>query len=245
MNTLKQNDSLKDIQSVRMFRDGCGGQNKNSFIIDTLMFWLVKESPASLKEILLVYPVRGHSFLPADRVFGRIEKDLRKVTVITTKEHYQEIISQHGKVHFLGKHRKYYDIKSLDKYYKRIGGMRDIKRINIQKKIVNNRTEIVVKTFSNYRFESVEEQKPKNQLKKKTNFMNVELVEKELGHFIKGAKKKDVENLLIKQFGEEWKTENALKWYCDILYSTENNHEDNEDAECDWLQKPDCGELHV
>lgn len=67
------------------------------------MFWLAKMSLESLKEILVVYPVRGHSFLPADRVFGRIEKDLRKMTVITTKEHYQEILSKHGRVHFLGK----------------------------------------------------------------------------------------------------------------------------------------------
>lgn len=39
----------------------CGGQNKNSHIIHTLMHWLENKSPEHLKEIIITFPVRGHS----------------------------------------------------------------------------------------------------------------------------------------------------------------------------------------
>lgn len=41
-----------------------------------LMFWLFKLAPHSIEEIECIFPVRGHSYLPADRVFGRLEKEL-------------------------------------------------------------------------------------------------------------------------------------------------------------------------
>lgn len=124
--------------------------------------------------------------------------------------------------------------------------MRDLKRICIEKKVGmrNNGTEVVVKTFRNYKFQNIEEERDKSLLKRNTNLTNINLEEKELGHFIKGAKKKDVES--IKQFGADWQNEPSLKWYGDILYennSTENDVQD-ESANCDCLE-PDCGELHV
>lgn len=81
------------IETVRLFCDGCGGQNKNSHIIHTMLFWLINHSPTEIKQIQITYPARGHSFLPADRVFGRIEKVIKKYPVITTKEEYKEQFS--------------------------------------------------------------------------------------------------------------------------------------------------------
>lgn len=43
-----------------------------------------------VKEIHLFYLVRGHSLLPADPVFGRLEKEVRKMPVITTKDGYHD-----------------------------------------------------------------------------------------------------------------------------------------------------------
>lgn len=51
--------------------------NKNSHLIHALCYWLKVKSPPALEEIQVTYPVRGHSFLPADRAFGRVEKSLR------------------------------------------------------------------------------------------------------------------------------------------------------------------------
>ena len=44
------------------------------------------------------FPVRGHSFLPADRVFGRIEQEIRKKDCILLPAEYDEILSHHGTV---------------------------------------------------------------------------------------------------------------------------------------------------
>ncbi|KAL4703548.1 hypothetical protein ACJJTC_010168 [Scirpophaga incertulas] len=120
-------------------------------------------------------------------------------------------VAKHGRVNILGKDWKYYDIKNLDKHFKKVEGIRDMKRICIEKKQIKKRTEAIVKCFRNFRFENAGESKRINPLKRNTNLLSIKLVEKELGHFIKGAKKKDVESLLTKQFGENWKNDPSLK----------------------------------
>ena len=49
-----------------------------------------------------VFPVRSHSFLPADRVFGRIEQDLKKVDTILLPEDYYVVLRRHGSSHAYG-----------------------------------------------------------------------------------------------------------------------------------------------
>ncbi|CAG5008437.1 unnamed protein product [Parnassius apollo] len=46
----------------------------------------------------LVFPVTGHSFMPPDRVFGNIEKSIRKMEIITSPEVHVDVISQHSTV---------------------------------------------------------------------------------------------------------------------------------------------------
>ncbi|CAH1366613.1 unnamed protein product [Tenebrio molitor] len=66
-----------NVTDIRLFADGCGGQNKNQHVVHALTYWLQKESPQFVKRITMHFPVRGHSYLPADRVFGQVEKKLR------------------------------------------------------------------------------------------------------------------------------------------------------------------------
>ncbi|CAG4990204.1 unnamed protein product [Colias eurytheme] len=88
-------DIPAEITTLRLFCDGCGGQNKNNHIIHMLLFWLHNNAPPHLRQINLTFPVRGHSFLPADRVFGRLEKEIRKFPVITTPKEYHKIFENH------------------------------------------------------------------------------------------------------------------------------------------------------
>lgn len=125
--------NLEGKKMLRLFCDGCGGQNKNSHIVHCLMFWLVNESPDNIKEFFLTFPVRGHSFLPADRVFGRVEKEVKTVPVITQKEEYQTIYKRHGVVLLLGEDWGLKDVKSLEAYYKKLEGMRELKRVHLKK----------------------------------------------------------------------------------------------------------------
>lgn len=79
---------LECIRSIRLFSDGCGGQNKNRNIIGMLGKQLMNEAPRSIKKIMLVYPIVGHSFIPPDRVIGKIERDLKKKSTITEPNEY-------------------------------------------------------------------------------------------------------------------------------------------------------------
>ena len=69
---------LDGIDTVRFASDAYGGQNKNSALIYMASYWLITHAPVSVKQIELLFSVRGHTFLPCDRVFGTPEKKLRK-----------------------------------------------------------------------------------------------------------------------------------------------------------------------
>lgn len=49
---------------------------------------LVKDLPRNIKRITVFFPVTGHSFLPADRIFGRLEKKFRRMECITSPFDY-------------------------------------------------------------------------------------------------------------------------------------------------------------
>ncbi|KAG8176610.1 hypothetical protein JTE90_028592 [Oedothorax gibbosus] len=70
---------------VRLVSGGCSGQ-KNSAIIAMLSFWMHSHAPDHIKEIDIIYPVTGHSFLPPDRVFGNIAKVLKRSEVVPKPE---------------------------------------------------------------------------------------------------------------------------------------------------------------
>ncbi len=95
-------------QRMRMFSDSCFGQNINLL---SMLFALMKEAfPRISAEC--VFPIRGHSFLPVDRVFERIEQQVRKKDTILMPEEYYEILHNHGNVHIYGRHWKAYDFKA-------------------------------------------------------------------------------------------------------------------------------------
>lgn len=228
-------DVPESVKTIRLFCDGCGGQNKNSFIVHTLLFWLAKKSPAHLQQIKLTFPVRGHSFLPCDRVFGRVEKSLRLKPVVTSKEEYHQIYSEHGKVMKLGDETfKLMDVKELDK--KKLVGIQNLKRIHFAK----SGGGVKVKTYENFFYENDEAWK--NLQKRGQRCIN-NLKELPLKRAINEEKKKDVIKLLQKQFGDDWKEQTDLKWYRDILIEDEEGGIEEIVEECDCLE-PDIG-LHI
>lgn len=95
-------------KKIKLCSDGCGGQNRNSIVLGMVIWFLQEIAPKNILEIELVFPVTGHSFLPSDRVFGRIEKELKKIPVITDPETYVTIFKEHSTV------TKLADIEVLD-----------------------------------------------------------------------------------------------------------------------------------
>lgn len=92
---------MNTMKKVRLIADGCAGQNKNTIMLAMLSKWLT-EAPQIVKEIEIVFPVVGHSYIPPDRVFAQIEKEVRNYEVINSPQKYLEIISRFSTVNTLG-----------------------------------------------------------------------------------------------------------------------------------------------
>ena len=99
-------------RGLRLFSDSCYGQNKNMNMVSTLME--LRQSFPNLG-IEYTFPVRGHSYLPANRVFGRIEQMIRKMYTILLPQEYHAILQQFGNVHIYGTDWKAFDYRSATK----------------------------------------------------------------------------------------------------------------------------------
>jgi hypothetical protein len=77
---LKSVEIPEGVHKIRLFSDACASQNINSAVLFVCQYFCKVLRPGFIIEHY--FPIRGHSFLPADRVFGRIEKVLRKTEVI-------------------------------------------------------------------------------------------------------------------------------------------------------------------
>ncbi|CAH1982168.1 unnamed protein product [Acanthoscelides obtectus] len=64
--------------------------------------WLECYAPPNIKQLEIIFPVVGHSFIPPDRVFGNIEKAIRKQEIISTPQRYIEHIEQYATVINMG-----------------------------------------------------------------------------------------------------------------------------------------------
>lgn len=239
--------TLTDIHTLRLFCDGCGGQNRNSYIIHTLYYWLKFKAPTAVTEIIITYPVRGHSFLPADRVFGRVEKDLRKHPVLILKSDYETIYKSHGVVRSLDSGEenswKIYNIKALEEKLKKMNGISDMKVISLKKATTGN---VSVCGFQHFRFRTGTEKyttlsKPQSRGILQSDW-KVRVLESQRG--IPEKKKKSLGNLLTKQFGNDWKNDKNLAWYNDLLHRQPINNMEDETAEpCDCLSEENA--VHI
>ena len=89
---------LEAVKTLRIFQDSCFGQNKNMAMMSMLMNLASKRNKNNPLVTEYHFPIRGHSFLPADRVFGRIEQDVRKKESILLPSEYISILKKHGTV---------------------------------------------------------------------------------------------------------------------------------------------------
>lgn len=96
------NTDLSSVHTMNVAADGCGGQNKNKIVIGMLLKFLSQDAPRNVKRIVLVFPIVGHSYIPPDRVFGRIETDVKKHTTLLTDQSYIDIFNKYTTVIRLG-----------------------------------------------------------------------------------------------------------------------------------------------
>lgn len=206
----------ENVTDLRLFSDGCAGQNKNNHIIHMLMIWLNRKAPPRMKTITMFFPVRGHSYMPADRVFGRVEKLLRAHTEIKSPEKYREIYVKVGQVKSLGKDWKLIDIKHASHVLKKIEGISEAKRIIIKK---TSQQKVVVKPELFYRNDDPQK-KYVTLLQRGKKLNSAELPDLNLGRKLKEKKIKSLRKLLTEMATADWSQDPQLEWLVPVL---ENN----------------------
>ncbi|XP_046661862.1 uncharacterized protein LOC124355023 [Homalodisca vitripennis] len=149
--------NMENVTTVKLFSDGCGGQNKNTTVVGMIAHWLLKDAPKHVTKVVLLFPVVGHSFIPPDRVFGVLERKFQDLSVINNPNEYTEIIEKHCTVVKLGTDCPVSDWKTLtDAVLKKPGQwhfqFRKAKKF-IFSRSKSNPNSILVQGEANYVFE--------------------------------------------------------------------------------------------
>lgn len=87
-------------------------QNKNQFVIALLLYY-INCTETVFTKINHIFPVRGHSYMPPDQVFGRIEKCLRKKENIISPTEYYNVFKNFAQVYIVNRDFYIYDFKTL------------------------------------------------------------------------------------------------------------------------------------
>jgi hypothetical protein len=91
-------DFLESVPSqyteLHVYSDNCGGQNKNHAIVRFLMYLTETKRFQKIEQF---FPIRGHSFLPCDRDFSIIKREIRKHDRFYTIHEITEMIIQSSK----------------------------------------------------------------------------------------------------------------------------------------------------
>ncbi|CAF4757720.1 unnamed protein product [Pieris macdunnoughi] len=167
-------------------------------MISMLGKWLYLEAPRQLKRIEIIYPIVGHSLIPPDRVFAKIEKviktkevitctDLASIPVYDWKTSYQNIIKPTTSWHF---------------------AFMKCKRIFITRTKTEN---VLVQGEVNYRAENNTKMTITKKGKKITMIQPDIIQPNKI--IPNAAKLHDVLKLLKTHFGDNWETLETLTFY--------------------------------
>ena len=100
------------IEAIRIFSDSCAAQTEN-YSLSIVLSALPKELGVTFE---LTWPVVRHSFLPADRMFGRLEKIL-----LTPYDYYSPLFLSVAQVRQLTKTGLFSSSRQRRKIYYSVG----------------------------------------------------------------------------------------------------------------------------
>lgn len=219
---------LANVKIIRLVADGCAGQNKNINLLTMVAYWMLNCAPQNIESIELVFPITGHSFLPADRVFGLLEKEFKKINTITEMSEYHEIFAKFATVKKLGKDWKGLDwrteakevVKTTQSLHFAISKCRRlILHLNRKRDNILVSGELAYNTNIG-KFMSI--------TKKGKTLKQINPLEMPIGCEVNSKKLTDVKNLLTKHFGEGWQNNSKLKWYSNLI----DGNNDSPQCEC-------------
>ncbi|HEY0221234.1 MAG TPA: hypothetical protein VGC17_00165, partial [Lactovum miscens] len=226
---------------VRLFADGCGGQNKNSIVVGMCAYWLQMKSPNRIRELELIFPVVGHSYMPPDRVFATIEKVIKKKQAIVDPRDYVKIFGRFGTVIKLGgSDCPVYDWKLVAGRYLKPPGQLHFK-FNPCKRFILKKSEdneIVIKGENFYTKNLCAFQQF---CKRGASISDMDPPILESGVPIASAKLYDINNLLEKHFGKNWRDlqTQELDFYKNLLPENIDENQIGHEADDDSESKTD------
>lgn len=204
---------LTGMKKVRMLADGCTSQNKNSILLAMIAYWLTNDAPRDIKKVELIFPVPGHSFMPADRIFGLIEKEIKNKEQIILPQEYMTIYENYGQIIKLGEEC---EVKNWKEYSKNV--MKPTNRYHFKfaeckryylTRVKNREGRFLLRGEVNYKTDLG---KAKSVMKSNTTTSSVGVRFVEPSNVaISKLKLDDVDSLLAKHYGNHWKTEFASK----------------------------------
>lgn len=216
---------LTDVNKIYLVSDGCGGQNKNSTMIGMVSHWLHNDSPQHIKEVEMVFPVVGHSFIPPDRVFGRIEKEIKVRDTIVKPEDYTKVFERFGTVSTLGVDCPVYDWKMAVQSSFKVPRLWHFKIQSCKRIIVKKgKSTILLRGEQCYRSDFTEFRSVTKKGKTVT-FNKIQLPINCIK--LKSEKLRDVERLLKNHYGEDWQDNEELQYYT-FLMNEDNGTEEEE-----------------
>ena len=198
--------------------------------------WLGCKALVHVRSAELIFPVTGHSYMPPDRVFGVIEKDIKKKDTIVQPQEYLYIFSQHGTVVKLSSEDcPVYDWKTVTERAILKPGRWHFRFLPSKRFIVFrfNSGAIKIRGETAYRSDlCVLRSVFKNNQSHDTMWPDIVAP----GIPIKTAKLNDVRNLLKKHFGNEWQNIPELEFFKNLTDPPEKE-EREEEIQCQHVQE--------
>ncbi|XP_046684501.1 uncharacterized protein LOC124373972 [Homalodisca vitripennis] len=239
---------LTPYMTVRLISDGCGGQNKNSILITMVCSWFVN-APDNIKEVQLVFPMTGHSFIPPDRVFGNVEKEIKRCEVIVSPQEYIDIIGNFATVKKLGVDTVNLDWKSeVEQHIRKTStwhfGIQSCRRVYFTKESNGNNETVLVQGECTYRLKANPEQAARSIVKRGRSLNNIRPVTIVKGNSVgKEEKKADVNTLLLKHYGNEWRQNESLEFFRHVLDDPEVEVIGDDEEGCQRAEEMPCYQI--
>lgn len=236
--------NLEGIKKIRLFADGCGGQNKNKTLLAMVSNWLL-QTLSCVQEVEIFFPIRGHSFIPPDRLFGLCAKDISKRQVIENPEEYLKIIAKHSTIVKVGTEDcEIFDWKSeAEKILKPLNAWHfkfaPCKRYRL-KRPTNNKRNILV-SGENFYLHDIGSFKCITKKDTHVAQMVPKLIQPLQQNLVNPKKTADVKRLLEIHFSENWRQNVKLDFYKTLIDNVHPsdlpNEADHNECACELMEE--------
>lgn len=86
----------RDVKNIILWLDNCTSQNKNWVLYSSILNY-INSDLSTTKEICLKYLVKGHTFMAADGIHGKIEQQMRKQKNVYDVQDFIEVCEKAAK----------------------------------------------------------------------------------------------------------------------------------------------------